>query len=158
MSANLSPEAHPEAQDKANSVNTDRLNIPGIQEELNQQKALARAIDRPHSSIPGFRYHLHHHREVSAATTEVRSRRGLLLRSTTRLGGRICLGRCGEKLAIRFGGTVYDHCFGEKFAIHYQKGQFQVVADIYAAELSECHVKILEQFQVRANLVIPLLQ
>ena len=53
---------------------------------------------------------------------------------------------------------VHDHCFGSQYAINYQKGSFQAVADIYNADLSPCHIKILSQFQVRANLVLPLLQ
>ncbi|MFN6565661.1 GAF domain-containing protein [Dendronalium sp. ChiSLP03b] len=53
---------------------------------------------------------------------------------------------------------VHDHCFGEQFAVHYQQGRVQAVADIYEAELSDCHVAILSQFQVRANLVVPLLR
>ena len=53
---------------------------------------------------------------------------------------------------------VYDYCFGEQFAIHYQEGRVQAVADIYAAGLSDCHADILAQFQVRANLIVPLLQ
>ena len=53
---------------------------------------------------------------------------------------------------------ISDFCFGDQFAIHYQKGQVQAVADIYNAGLSDCHIKILSQFQVRANLIVPLLQ
>ncbi|MGH1396396.1 MAG: GAF domain-containing sensor histidine kinase [Trichormus sp.] len=53
---------------------------------------------------------------------------------------------------------VYDHCFGEKFAAHYQQGKVQAVADIYAAGLSDCHIEILGKFQVRANLIVPLLR
>jgi len=53
---------------------------------------------------------------------------------------------------------VYDHCFGEQFAIHYQQGRVQAVADIYQAGLSDCHVEILGKFKVRANLAVPLLQ
>ncbi|MBD2516970.1 GAF domain-containing protein [Nostoc sp. FACHB-973] len=53
---------------------------------------------------------------------------------------------------------VYDHCFGEQFAIDYQQGRVQAVADIYDAGLSECHAAILGKFQVRANLVVPLLK
>lgn len=53
---------------------------------------------------------------------------------------------------------VHDHCFGEQFAIHYEQGRMQVVADIHDAGLSDCHIQILSQFQVRANLVVPLLQ
>ena len=52
---------------------------------------------------------------------------------------------------------VYDHCFGEQFAVHYSQGRIQAVADIYAAGLSDCHKEILAKFQVRANLVLPML-
>jgi light-regulated signal transduction histidine kinase (bacteriophytochrome) len=53
---------------------------------------------------------------------------------------------------------VHDHCFGEQFAVHYQYGRVQAVADIYEYGLSDCHVRVLSQFQVRANLIVPLLQ
>jgi len=53
---------------------------------------------------------------------------------------------------------VYDHCFGPQFAAYYTQGRVQAVADIYNAELSDCHIRILEQFQVRANLIVPVLK
>lgn len=53
---------------------------------------------------------------------------------------------------------VYDYCFGEQFAAHYQQGKVQAVADIHNANLSDCHVDILAKFQVRANLIVPLLK
>ncbi|MEG5139118.1 MULTISPECIES: PAS domain S-box protein [unclassified Microcoleus] len=56
------------------------------------------------------------------------------------------------------GAKVHDHCFGEQFAANYAKGYVQAVSDIYTARLSPCHLKILKRFQIRANLVVPLLQ
>jgi light-regulated signal transduction histidine kinase (bacteriophytochrome) len=56
------------------------------------------------------------------------------------------------------GQKIHDHCFGEQFAIHYHQGRVQAVADIYSYGLSDCHIQILSQFQIRANLVVPLLQ
>ncbi|BAY07032.1 GAF domain-containing protein [Calothrix sp. NIES-2098] len=53
---------------------------------------------------------------------------------------------------------IHDHCFGEQFAVHYQQGRIQAVADIHTAGLSDCHVQVLAQFEIRANLVLPLLQ
>lgn len=53
---------------------------------------------------------------------------------------------------------VHDHCFGDQFALHYQQGRIQAVSDIYNYGLSDCHIRILSQFQIRANLVVPLLQ
>ncbi|MBW4654653.1 MAG: GAF domain-containing sensor histidine kinase [Kaiparowitsia implicata GSE-PSE-MK54-09C] len=52
---------------------------------------------------------------------------------------------------------IHDHCFGEQHAVHYTSGRMQAVADIYAAGLKPCHIEVLAQFQIRANLVVPLL-
>jgi light-regulated signal transduction histidine kinase (bacteriophytochrome) len=56
------------------------------------------------------------------------------------------------------GQKIHDHCFGDQFAVHYQQGRIQAVADIYNHGLSDCHIQVLSQFQVRANLAVPLLQ
>lgn len=64
------------------------------------------------------------------------------------------LPRFNSALAAR----VQDHCFGEKYAAAYRDGRIQAIDDIYEAGLSDCHIEILSQFQVRANLLVPLLQ
>ncbi|MDY6898999.1 MAG: GAF domain-containing protein, partial [Cyanobacteriota bacterium] len=53
---------------------------------------------------------------------------------------------------------VYDHCFSEKFAPLYQQGRVNAISDIHQEEFKHCYLKILEQFQVRANVVAPLLK
>ena len=52
---------------------------------------------------------------------------------------------------------VQDDCFGEQYAPYYQQGRIQVVDDIDNAGLTDCHRDILAQFQIRANLTVPLL-
>lgn len=52
---------------------------------------------------------------------------------------------------------VYDHNFGQHFASQYRQGRIQAIADIYNAGMSECHVELLAQFQIRANLIVPLI-
>ena len=61
-------------------------------------------------------------------------------------------------LPLAIDSKLYDHCFGNQFAAQYHQGRIQAVADIYNANLSECHIQILAKFQVRANLVVPLLK
>jgi methyl-accepting chemotaxis protein PixJ len=56
------------------------------------------------------------------------------------------------------GTMVEDHCFGARHAESYRKGRIWAVADIYQANLPDCYIEILAQFQVRANLVVPLLK
>lgn len=53
---------------------------------------------------------------------------------------------------------VYDHCFGSQFATYYTQGRVQAVADIHEAGLSDCHIQVLEQFKIRANLIVPVLK
>ncbi|ACK65764.1 putative PAS/PAC sensor protein [Rippkaea orientalis PCC 8801] len=53
---------------------------------------------------------------------------------------------------------VEDHCFGENHANYYQQGQILAHDDIYQQGLLECHIAILSRFQVRANLVAPLIK
>ncbi|MEM1168850.1 MAG: GAF domain-containing protein [Cyanobacteria bacterium P01_H01_bin.35] len=64
----------------------------------------------------------------------------------------------GDEWDSALAAKVHDHCFGGEYGIYYQQGKVQAVADIYAAGLSDCHVEILGRFQVRANLVVPLLK
>ncbi len=51
----------------------------------------------------------------------------------------------------------HDDCFGGEYAQSYYHGRFQAVDDIYKAGLHQCHIDILSVFQIRANLVMPLL-
>ncbi|MEL6779851.1 MAG: GAF domain-containing protein [Cyanobacteria bacterium J06597_16] len=54
--------------------------------------------------------------------------------------------------------TVEDHCFSDRMAEAYRQGRVSTIADIYDQSISECYIDVLEQFQVRANLVVPLLK
>jgi signal transduction histidine kinase/ActR/RegA family two-component response regulator len=52
---------------------------------------------------------------------------------------------------------IVDTCFQEHHGVLYQQGRREAVADIYRAGFSACHIELLEQFQVRACLVVPIL-
>ncbi len=53
---------------------------------------------------------------------------------------------------------IYDPCFAEKYTEKYREGRYQVISDIYQAELTECHLQQLEPFEVKASLVTPILK
>ena len=53
---------------------------------------------------------------------------------------------------------VTDHYFSQRFASLYQKGRMNAVSDIYAQGYEPCYVEVLEKFQLRANMVAPLLK
>ncbi len=53
---------------------------------------------------------------------------------------------------------IYDPCFGENYVQYYQQGRVRIVSDLDNKKLSQCYVDMLTQFQVKANLVVPILQ
>ncbi|MEM9091092.1 MAG: GAF domain-containing protein [Cyanobacteria bacterium P01_F01_bin.53] len=53
---------------------------------------------------------------------------------------------------------VDDHCFSDRMAEAYRRGRVSTISDIYQPGISECYIDVLAQFQVRANLVVPLLK
>ena len=53
---------------------------------------------------------------------------------------------------------IYDPCIGEKYVESFKQGLVTAKADIYTAGICPCHVEFLAQFQVRANLVVPIMK
>jgi PAS domain S-box-containing protein len=52
---------------------------------------------------------------------------------------------------------IIDTCFLESLGGAYQQGRVFAAGDIDQANLSDCHLALLKRFQVRANLVVPIL-
>ncbi len=53
---------------------------------------------------------------------------------------------------------IKDPCFAQGYVEQYQNGRVQATSNIYAAGLTDCHLKQLEPFGVKANLVAPILK
>lgn len=53
--------------------------------------------------------------------------------------------------------TVEDHCFAHHRSPYYQPGYIFTINDLSKVTLLDCHRRILERFQVKANMVAPLL-
>ena len=55
------------------------------------------------------------------------------------------------------GKVIVDTCFKDIGAVRYEKGESLVINNIYEWGLSPCHIQLLEEFQVKAHIVSPLL-
>lgn len=53
---------------------------------------------------------------------------------------------------------IDDPCFRERYISVYQQGRVRAIDNIYTADISECHIDLLNQFEIKANLVVPILQ
>ncbi|MEG3931079.1 GAF domain-containing protein [Microcoleus sp. T3_B1] len=53
---------------------------------------------------------------------------------------------------------INDPCFREGYISFYEQGHIRAIDNIYTAGISECHINLLSELEVKANLVVPLLQ
>ncbi|MBN3882914.1 MAG: GAF domain-containing protein [Nostoc sp.] len=131
------------------------LSSAQLQEQLEQQKALASVIVRIRESldletifqttVTQVRQLLNADRVAVFQFNREQNWEGEFVSEDVALGW-------DSAMAVK----VYDHCFGEQFTSSYQQGEVQAIADIYKAGLSDCHLAILSKFQVQSNLVVPL--
>lgn len=54
--------------------------------------------------------------------------------------------------------NLLDPCFRENYFEQYRRGRTSAIVDIEKANIQPCHVEFLQQFEVKANLVVPILQ
>lgn len=71
---------------------------------------------------------------------------------------------CGEVVAEAveepwmptLGATITDPCIEKNWVEIYRRGEVKVIADIHHADINPCHAELLEQYQVQANMVMPI--
>ncbi len=63
--------------------------------------------------------------------------------------------KLGQKTSL--GANVIDTCFQEKGVDKYERGETLAINDVYKAGFSQCHLRLLEEFQVKANVIVPIL-
>jgi len=56
------------------------------------------------------------------------------------------------------GRDIFDHCLQSNCATQYAQGRIHAINDIEDGSIQPCYVDFLKQFQVRANLVVPIIQ
>ncbi len=99
---------------------------------------------------------------LQTTATEIRQLfdvdRVVLYRFEPDWSGKVAVESVAEGWMPILGLHVMDTCFQMTYAYEYQQGQIKAIEDIYSAELTQCHVELLQQFQIRANLVVPILQ
>lgn len=85
--------------------------------------------------------------------------RALIYRLESDKSGVVIVESVDHNWVSLLGRKFQDPCLSAKQCIEpYTRGHLQAVADIHSAGLRACYVDSLAQFQVRANLVVPILQ
>jgi GAF domain-containing protein len=63
-----------------------------------------------------------------------------------------------HKYPVALGAKISDHCFGDRYANKYSKGHTYTLTDLTTAEVDDCYRAILEQFEIRAALIAPIMK
>lgn len=71
--------------------------------------------------------------------------------------GRVTFESLSSKKLSIFGSTGPDECFNGEYAAMYEAGRVRAIADIETERIAICHRDFLRAMQVRANLVVPVL-
>ena len=72
--------------------------------------------------------------------------------------GTIAAESVGPGWLALLGTNIRDDCFKNDYIDRYRQGRVSAVSDIYAAHIQSCYLDLLRGFEVRANLVVPILQ
>lgn len=56
------------------------------------------------------------------------------------------------------GETINDPCFAKSYLQQYRQGRIRAIDDLQHADIQSCYAELLTQFNVRANLIVPILQ
>ncbi|MEB3830985.1 diguanylate cyclase domain-containing protein [Phormidium sp. CCY1219] len=125
-----------------------------IQRQLERERLLAGMRDR-------IRQSLDLNEILNTTVAEVRqfltTDRVIIYRFQPDWSGKVVVESVADPAMPLLGLRILDPCFGETHAELYKQGRIKATTDIYNANMSECHINLLVQFQVRANLVVPIL-
>lgn len=97
-------------------------------------------------------------RAVEGARAVLRADRVTLYTFDTDWKGTITAESVAPEWPQSLGHEIVDTCIQESKGALYKNGRVCVINDIYKAGLSGCHIKLLEKYQIKANLVVPILK
>lgn len=72
--------------------------------------------------------------------------------------GLVAVESVAEGCTSILGFHVMDTCFQSTQAVYFQQGNSRAIENVEMAGLSPCHIELLKSLQIRANLVVPILQ
>ncbi|MEG4271745.1 MULTISPECIES: PAS domain S-box protein [unclassified Microcoleus] len=126
-----------------------------LRQQLKRERLVVKMLER-------IRFSLNLEEILTKAVAEVRqflqTDRTVIYRFNPDWSGFITVESVGENWQSIQGITIKDSCLEDSYASACEDGRPLAVDDIYKAGLSQCYIDLLSQFQVRANLVVPILQ
>jgi PAS domain S-box-containing protein len=73
------------------------------------------------------------------------------------MGGKIVAESVSPGWKVALGTDIQDSCFQSAGGLEYHQGCKKAISNIYTVGLTDCHLQLLEEFQVKAKLIVPIL-
>jgi len=122
--------------------------------QLEREKLMRTVIQRIHQSLDLQNI-------LNATVQEVRHllqvERVVVYQFAPDMSGKVVAESVESGWTQSIGVQIEDTCFQAGAGVEYYQGRKQAIANIYEAGLTNCHIRLLEQFEVKANLVVPIL-
>jgi signal transduction histidine kinase/CheY-like chemotaxis protein len=135
------------------------LNASSAMKELRQQSERERLIRK---ITEGIRQSLNLQEILHTTVTGVREFLGcdrvVFYRVFSEGEGKVVSEAVADEQFIISGRNITDPCFQSSYLELYRQGRVYAIADIEKANLNPCYVEFLQQFDVKAHLVVPILQ
>ena len=136
-----------------NQVDKPTVNLP---EPINYERLLAKIALR-------IRQSLNLDEVLNTAVAEVRqflqTDRVVIYRFEPDWSGIVVVESVSSDWSPTLGAAIQDTCFTTEVQVQpYKQGRIRAIEDIYTEDIAQCHVDLLARFQVRSNLVVPILQ
>jgi signal transduction histidine kinase len=97
---------------------------------------------------------------LQASVQEIRNilktDRVLVYRFNPDLSGYVAAESVSPRWVSILGKTIHDHCLENKWNQSFQQGLSLCVDDVYISDIQPCHLQMLELWQVKAYLVVPI--
>ncbi|MBD2384518.1 PAS domain S-box protein [Cylindrospermum sp. FACHB-282] len=98
---------------------------------------------------------------LNATVQEVRAllkvERVIVFQFSSDMSGTVVAESVETGWTVALGSDIQDRCFQIGAGQEYHQGLRRAIANIYEAGLTDCHLNLLAQFEVKANLVVPIL-
>ncbi|MFQ4138578.1 response regulator [Nodosilinea sp. PGN35] len=98
------------------------------------------------------------HTTVTEVRRFLQTDRVIVFRIEPDRNGRVVAESVGSTWQAILHRDIHDPCFAEGYIEPYRQGRVTATANIRDGRLAPCHAEFLAQFQVRANLVVPILR
>lgn len=126
-----------------------------LQQRIERERVVAQITQKIHQTLDLAEI-------LQTTVTEVRqflqADRVLIFRLHSDGWGTVTTESVGTGWTSLMSASYHDPCLNQDYFEHFRQGLVTQKSDIHDGSIDKCHVELLEKLQVRANLVVPILQ